>query len=131
MESIKMNVFIPAETDPVFNFWTDSELHTSIIGSVSIIDGITGGKFTCWDGYISGSFVEIDYPNKIVQNWRTTEFPEDAPDSILELNFEKYKGGTKLTLVQTRIPDGQAEDYRQGWMDHYFDLMKSYFDKMK
>ena len=129
MESIKIDVVIPGDIENVFKFWTDSKLHSSITGSVSKINGKPGSKFTCWDGYISGSFVEIDYPGKIIQNWRTVEFPEDAPDSILTLNFEKQDKRTKITLIQTRIPDGQAEDYKQGWVDHYFDLMKKYFEK--
>ena len=128
MESIKINVVIPADLENVFKFWTDSALHSAITGSSAKIDAKPGGKFTCWDGYISGSFIEIDPLKKIIQNWRTTEFPEDSPDSILELNFEKQGKKTKLTLVQTRIPDGQAEDYKQGWVDHYFDLMKGYFE---
>jgi uncharacterized protein YndB with AHSA1/START domain len=129
MESIKIVVIIPTDIKNVFKFWTDSFLHTSITGSIAKIDAKAGGKFTCWDEYISGSFVEIDRPKKIVQNWRTIEFPEDAPDSVLELNFEKHTKGTKMTLVQTSIPDGQAEDYKQGWVDNYFDLMKEYFEK--
>lgn len=128
MESIKISVVIPADIENVFKFWTDSKLHSSVTGATAKIDGKTGGKFTCWDEYISGSFVEIDHPEKIVQNWRTTEFPEESPDSILTLNFEKQDKGTKITLVQTRIPDGQAGDYKQGWVDHYFDLMKNYFE---
>ncbi len=128
MESIKISVVIPGDLKNVFKFWTDSDLHTAITGSAAKINGIKGGKFTCWDDYIAGSFVEIDYPKKIVQNWRTVEFPEYAPDSILDLKFENHQKGTKITLVQTRIPDGQADDYKQGWVDHYFEWMKRYFE---
>jgi hypothetical protein len=60
MESIKIVVIIPADIKDVFKFWIDSYLHSSITGSIAKIDGKAGGKFTCWDGYISGSFVEID-----------------------------------------------------------------------
>lgn len=127
MESIKINAIIPADIENVFKFWTDSKLHTSITGSTAKINGKAGGEFTCWDEYISGHFVEIDHPKRIIQNWRTVEFPDNSPDSILTLSFKKQNEGTKITLVQTRIPDGQGDDYKQGWIDHYFDLMKKYF----
>jgi len=62
MESIIIDVVISGDIENVFKFWTDSRLHTSITGSTAKINGKEGGKFTCWDDYISGSFVEIDHP---------------------------------------------------------------------
>jgi activator of HSP90 ATPase len=66
-------------------------------------------------------------PARIVQTWRTTEFPQNAPDSRLEISLEKAKGGTKITIVQTEIPKGQGASYHQGWIDYYFTPMKRYF----
>ncbi len=62
-----------------------------------------------------------------MQAWRTTEFPEGSPDSRLEMLLEEAKGGTKITLVHTNIPDGQGKDYEQGWIAFYFKPMKQYF----
>jgi activator of HSP90 ATPase len=36
---------------------------------------------------------------------------------------------TKLTLIHTDIPDGQAESYEGGWEDSYFKPMREYFSK--
>ena len=35
--------------------------------------------------YIEGKNLELEKDKKIVQKWRTTEFPDDAPDSDLEI----------------------------------------------
>ena len=91
------------------------------------MDGKVGGAFTAWDGYIFGKTLEIESPRRIVQAWRTSEFPEGAPDSRVDILFEEVKDGTKLTLVHSDMPEDQVESYRQGWEDFYFKPMKEYF----
>ena len=34
---------------------------------------------------------------------------------------------TRLTLRHTHIPDGQAQQYEEGWRDYYFQPMLEYF----
>ena len=62
-----------------------------------------------------------------MQAWRTTKFPDDAPDSRLEVLLESDGKNTRLTLLHTNIPEGQGEQYSQGWLDFYFEPMKKYF----
>lgn len=96
-------------------------------GSPAKVDGRDGGAFTAWDGYIWGTFLELTPNKRILQSWRTSEFPEDAEDSQVEILLEEQNGKTKLTLVHTNIPAGQSESYRQGWEDFYFKPMREYF----
>ncbi|MBI3740016.1 MAG: SRPBCC domain-containing protein, partial [Chloroflexi bacterium] len=70
---------------------------------------------------------ELKPYTRFVQAWRTTEFPEDSPDSRVEVLLEAVKGGTKLTLKHTNIPEGQADSYKKGWEEFYFEPMKKYF----
>jgi len=96
-----------------------------------MIDPKNGGNFTAWDGYIQGKNLELVPGRKIVQSWRTSEFPSRSPDSRIEILLEGTKSGTKITIAHTNIPDGQGEGYRQGWLDYYFKPMKEYFGKKK
>lgn len=64
---------------------------------------------------------------RIEQTWRTTEFPDGAPDSKLVIELTEVEGGTEVRLVHTNIPDGQVVDYDKGWQDYYFDPMEKYF----
>ena len=98
-------------------------------GNAAKVDGKVGGKFTAWDGYIFGSTLELEPDQRIVQAWRTSEFPEDAPDSRLEILFEEVAEGTKVTLIHSNMPEDQVDSYRQGWEDFYFRPMKEYFGK--
>ncbi len=98
-------------------------------GSPAQVDGNVGGKFSAWDGYIFGSTLDLTPNQRIVQAWRTSEFPEDAPDSHLEVLLEEVDGGTKVTFVHSDMPEDQVDSYRQGWQDFYFKPMKEYFSK--
>ena len=68
---------------------------------------------------------------RIRQTWRTTEFPDDSPDSILEVLFEPDSDGTRLTLIHTAIPENQANMYKKGLEDFYFTPMKKYYEGRK
>lgn len=110
----------------IYNAWISTNGHTQMTGSPAKVDGSVNGAFTAWDGYIWGTFTKLDKNKKIVQTWRTGEFPEDAEDSNVEILLEEKDGKTKLTLIHTNIPEGQANDYKQGWEDFYFKPMREW-----
>lgn len=128
-ESLTVSAIFPVKREKLYKAWLSSKEHTSFTGSKALINPKKGGKFTAWDDYIRGKNLELEPYSKIVQAWRTTEFSEKDPDSVLQLTFEDLKGKTRLTLKHTQIPDGQAERYKQGWKDFYFKSMKEYFKK--
>jgi activator of HSP90 ATPase len=127
-ESFEVSSFFPGiSAERVYNAWMESKTHSAATGSPAHISPGVGGEFSAWDGYISGKNLEVEPHRRILQSWRTTEFPEDSPDSLLEILLEEVEGGTQLTLIHTGIPDGQGGDYRQGWEDYYFKPMQEYF----
>ena len=109
----------------------DSEEHSKFTGGIAVIDPELGGIFDVWDGYITGKTLELEPGRRILQSWRTTEFPPGSPDSTLEVVIDSKRGGTQLTLNHTDIPDGQAEMYAQGWKEYYFEPMLEYFQHEK
>ena len=118
-----------AKASDLYNAWLSSEGHSAITGSPANVEGEVGGKFTAWDGYIFGSTLELTPDQRIVQAWRTSEFPDEAPDSRLEILFEEVEGGTKVTLTHSDMPEDQVDSYQQGWEDFYFKPMREYFRK--
>lgn len=120
---------IPAKASEIYEAWLNSEGHAAMTGSPAQVDSNAGGRFTAWDGYIFGRTLELARNQRIFQAWRTSEFPEDAPDSRVEILFEEISDGTKVTLTHSDMPEDQVESYRQGWDDFYFKPMKSYFSK--
>ena len=127
-ETIRVSTFLPGvPPERVYRAWLDPAEHGAFSGGRAEIEAFAGGRFTAWDGYIQGTTLEMEPPGRILQAWRTTEFPEGSPDSSLEILFEGTEGGTQVTLNHSQIPDGQGEDYRQGWEDYYFAPMQEYF----
>ena len=124
-----MSAVIPATASEIYSAWMSSDGHTAMTGSPANVDGKVGGKFTAWDGYIFGSTLELEPDRRIVQAWRTSEFPDDALDSHLEILFEEVAEGTEVTLTHSDMPEDQVHSYRQGWEDFYFKPMKEYFGK--
>ncbi len=114
----------PAE---IYGAWLSSEGHSAITGSPAKVDGNVGGEFSAWDGYIFGKTLGLTPNRRIVQTWRTSEFPDEAPDSHLEVLLEEVAEGTKITLTHSDMPEDQVDSYRQGWEDFYFKPMKDYF----
>jgi activator of HSP90 ATPase len=127
-EKIEVSTFLPGTTpEQLYRAWLDGEMHGRFTGSAAQVDPQVGGRFSAWDGYITGMNLEFEPFRRIVQSWRTTEFPAGSPDSRLEVLLEEGDAGTNVRLVHTDIPDGQAEDYRQGWEDFYFEPMREFF----
>jgi len=130
-ETVKVSAVLPASPKRVYQAWMSSQEHGKFTGGKAVIDPRKGGNFTAWDGYIQGKNLELQPGRKIVQSWRTAEFPSRSPDSRIEVLLERSGKGTKVTIIHTSIPDGQGEGYRKGWTDYYFKPMKDYFGKNK
>lgn len=126
-EQFEMSITVPAKIEAVYRAWLDPGEHGAIIEAAAEIEAGVQGKFSLWDGYITGRTLQLDPPRRIVQAWRTTEFPEGSPDSRLEIRLEPDGSGTRLTLVHSDIPDGQGAGYEEGWKENYFIPMQAYF----
>lgn len=137
-----LTVTIHAKAETIYKTWLSSAGHSALTGSPAKIDGTVDGDFAAWDGYIQGMFLELDENKRILQAWRTAEFPPEAEDSIVEILLEEKITGlemprkargysTLLTLKHSNIPKGQADGYKKGWEDFYFKPMREYFREGK
>jgi activator of HSP90 ATPase len=126
-DSFEISALIPASPGEVYSSWLDSARHGEMTGTQCAIDPAVGGVFSVSDGYITGTNVLLEPGQRIVQSWRTSEFPDGSPDSLLELRVEAEAGGTRLTLIHSAIPRGQGAMYREGWDEYYFKPMVEYF----
>ncbi len=128
-DNIKLSVTLPTNASTVYKAWLNSKEHTAFSKNKTSIEKKVGSQYTAGDGYIKGEIKQMILSKKIVMTWRTTEFPEDVEDSLLEVNFEGSDNSTKVILVHTNLPEGDGKKYRKEWKDHYFIPMKEYFSQ--
>jgi len=126
-ESILISEVIPATPERIFSAWMDSAEHSAFTGDEAVVVPEVGGEHQSAGGYIKGRTLELHEGSRIVQSWRTTEFPPESPDSRVEITLEPTLGGTLVTLLHTDIPVGQGDRYRQGWNEYYLSRLKTYF----
>jgi len=124
--SITLKQQFPVSAKKLYCAWLNSEEHAEMTGGEAECSDVVGGSFSVWDGYITGKNLSLVADLEIVQTWRSTEFKNSAANSKLVVTFKDNEDGCELTLIQTKIPDGQP-DYEQGWEDHYFAPMQEYF----
>jgi hypothetical protein len=73
--------------------------------------------------------VDLEPGRRIVQSWRSGDFPFGSEDSRLEIVLEPIESGTRVTFMHTEIPEGQATHLEQGWRERYLEPLSRYFDQ--
>ena len=129
--TIEQKTLLHALPDEVYDTLLDPRKHSEFTGSKATGKAKVGAKFTAWNGYISGKNIDLEKGKRIVQEWVTTEWPENNPPSRLEFTFKEVDGKTELTMVQSNVPTDQEEELKQGWIDYYWKPLKYYFEKRR
>lgn len=130
-ESIRVGGTVAAAPAAVYRAWLNSRAHSAFTGGKATVEARVGGRHSAWDGYIRGTNLLLEDGRRIVQTWRSADFPKGSPDSRLKVTFAPARGGTTITIVHTEIPEGQGALYAKGWRDHYLAPMKKHFAKNK
>ena len=130
-DGFQVEMLIPAEPQRVFTAWLDAKEHAAFTGGgEAVVEPWTGGRFISWDGYIHGILLGVDNEaRRIVQTWRTSEFPPESRDSRVIVEFDEARGGTKVRIRHGELPPSQVKKYEKGWVEHYLKPLAKYFAK--
>lgn len=128
--TIHQKVIIPATPREVYDAFMSAELHAEFTGEAAVGSGALGGEFHAYGDYIKAKNLQLVPGELIVQEWKTSEWPEGAPPSLLKLEFKVAPlRGTELILTQTLVPLQQADEYEAGWKEFYWDKLLAYFSR--
>lgn len=117
-----------ATPEAVYQAWLDAHEHCLFsYGGYCEAEPVPNGEFSWGDGYEFGRFIKLEPHRRILQTWRTSDFPPDADDSQLELTFVPSGDNCLLTLSHSQLPPGQWAELKQGWEKYYFEPMQRYF----
>ena len=68
--TITQKILIPkVSPKQVYEAYVDPKIHSEFTGSEATGKPVVGGKFTAWDEYISGKFLELEEGKRVVQEW--------------------------------------------------------------
>jgi len=127
-ETIELSRFLPAPPLRIYDAWLDAADHAAMTGGKATVESReVGGRFTAWDGYIDGSHVALQPGVRIVQSWRSDDFPAEALDSLLEVVLAPEEEGTRITIRHSDLPEGHGPGLLEGWDEHYLAPMERFF----
>lgn len=128
-KTIEQTVTIKASPHEVYEALMDSEKHSQFTEAPANISREVGGPFTAYDGALSGTTLELIPDSKIVQSWRGSD-DGWTPGHYSEVTFalEEVHGKTRLTFVQTGVPEQSYDDISQGWQTYYWPKLKAFLE---
>jgi activator of HSP90 ATPase len=87
-----------------------------------------GGKYELFGGNVSGEYLELVEPTKIVQSWRLDQWPK-GHFSRLEINFDQNNvdNVTVMRVSWSGVPVGQEEVTKRNWREYYVRSIKQTF----
>jgi uncharacterized protein YndB with AHSA1/START domain len=125
MKDFKKYYVISAPPDQVYLALTNEATFQLWSGDQADIQAEPGGDFSLWDGSIVGKFLELEPPNKIVQQWF---FGEQAEESVVTIKLHPHAQGTSVELRHTNIPDADYQDIIEGWNEVYFGSLQEFYE---
>lgn len=122
---IHQEVSIAASPAAIYKVLTTSADFAKMTGGrAASIATEAGGAFTMFDGHITGRHVELIPGKRVVQAWRSKDWPE-GHYSIARFELTPEGKGTKLVFDQTGHPADAKAHLESGWANMYWEPMKA------
>ncbi|GAA4851688.1 SRPBCC domain-containing protein [Pseudonocardia benzenivorans] len=128
-EPVVREIDIDAAPETVFAFFVEPAKLTRWLADEAVLDPCAGGvcvqvhpgddRGSDRSFHMSGRFVEVDPPRRVVFTWGFTE-PEIGvpPDSTtVEVTLRPNGSGTRVRLVHHDLPSSATADHEQGWTE--------------
>ncbi len=91
----------------------------------SVLAKEPGGAISLFGGYVTGRQVELVQDQRIVQVWRAASW-KAGEYSLVKFELAAQGSNTKLALVHTGFPAGEAQHLAEGWKGNYFEPLAAY-----
>ena len=122
-KTIRQTIRFKASPRNVYELLMNSKKHQALSGEKAIISRKVPGKFTAWNGHITGFNLVLKPGARIVQAWRATGWWADYY-SIAVFDIQKAKGGSVLRFTQIGVPPQRYSGHYRGWIEAYWTPMR-------
>jgi uncharacterized protein YndB with AHSA1/START domain len=124
-KTIKQRARFKLDPTRVYQLLTDSKQHTRLTGQKAVIGSKVGSAFSTHGGRVSGILVDLVPGRRVVQAWRSKDFPVGAFSmAALELS-RTDDGGTQLVLTHRGVPKDLIPDVEADWRTTYWDKIRA------
>jgi activator of HSP90 ATPase len=127
-KTIRQTATFKASPRAVYEALMDSRKHAAFTGNPARIDRKPGGRFTAYGNYLQGVTVELVSDKKIVQLWRSRNWPP-YHYSTVTFALAPVHGGTRLRFTQEGVPNNDYRAKRSGWVTAYWEKLKRYLER--
>jgi len=127
-KNIEHKVRFRATPRAIYHALMNQKQHSQFTGERARIRAKAGAPFDCYQRYITGITLDLKPGKRIVQAWRSQNWP-DGHYSIVTFTLTAKSGGTQLHFTQIGVP---ADDYARknnGWRMHYWQPLKKFLEK--
>ena len=126
MKDIRREFHIKAKPDEIYYALTNPISIELWTGYPAVMEPKADTEFSIWEGDIHGKNLEFIVNKKIIQEWY---FGNQKNPSIVTIELHPEKGGTRIVLFHTNVPDDAFHNVEYGWQESYFGALKRYFEK--
>ncbi len=128
--TIRQSVVFKASPHDVYEALMDSRKHAQFTGDSAEISREVGGRISAYGGYIEGTNEKLLPDRKIVQRWRSSDWPVGLY-STATFDLKKVPSGTRLSFTHSGVPGEDYEAKSEGWVESYWEKMKQFLEKEK
>lgn len=122
-KTIKQKARFRASPAEIYRWLADSQRHSALTGEKAKISRRIGGAFSTLGGRVEGINVDLVPGKRLVQAWRSREFPAGIFSmAAFELTPTKT-GGTELVLTHRGVPKALIPKVERAW--------KALYDKIR
>lgn len=124
-KTIKQRVKFRLSPERVYSLLVDSKLHSQLTGQQAMISKKVGGTFSIRGGRVSGIIVDLEPGKRLVQAWRSKEFPVGI-FSMAAFQLSRTKdGGTELVLTHRGVPKDLIPAVEREWRNLYWEKIRA------
>ena len=126
MKTIRQTATIRGATPhDIYETLMDSKRHTKLSRQPTKVSRRVGGAFRVGHD-LEGKHVALTKDRRIVQTWRANNW-DKGHYSKATFRLAKAAGGTRITFIQTGVPDDKYGETSTGWRQYYWGPLRQQF----
>ena len=125
-KNISHKIVLPARPAAVYAALTEAGQHSRFTGEPAKIEARAGGAFTCYGSYISGITLEVEPNKRLVQAWRSRDWPKGHYSIVTFALSARAGGKTELRFSQIGVPADDYAEKNKGWRTHYWEPLQRF-----